>query len=53
MSGGADDWTEQGDASKTTAGKPMIVVMPDMALNDDGGGWCTNWYNGGAYGPPK
>jgi hypothetical protein len=31
----------------------MIVVMPDIALNDDGGGWCTDWYNGGAYGPPK
>jgi S-formylglutathione hydrolase FrmB len=52
-SGGADDWTEQGDAEKTTADKPLIVVMPDIALNDDGGGWCTDWYNGGAYGPPK
>jgi len=27
--------------------------LPDIALNDDGGGWCTDWYNGGAYGPPK
>src|SRR5205085_3646670 len=45
-SGGASDWTTMGDAEKTTAGAPMIVVMPDIALNDDGGGWCTNWPNG-------
>jgi S-formylglutathione hydrolase FrmB len=45
-SGGASDWTEKGDAEKATAGKPVIVVMPDIALNDDGGGWCTNWPDG-------
>ena len=27
--------------------------MPDIALADTGGGWCTNWVNGGTYGPPK
>jgi S-formylglutathione hydrolase FrmB len=52
-SGGASDWTTMGDAERTTAGLPLIVVMPDIALDDDGGGWCTNWYNGGAHGPPE
>jgi S-formylglutathione hydrolase FrmB len=45
-SGGASDWTKMGDAEQTTAGKPLIVVMPDIALNDDGGGWCTSWPDG-------
>src|SRR5438128_1024864 len=45
-SGGASDWTEKGSAEQTTEGVPMIVVMPDIALNDDGGGWCTNWPDG-------
>ena len=52
-SGGASDWTVKGDAERTTAGFPAIVVMPDIALNDGGGGWCTDWFNGGAYGPPE
>ncbi|TMK41403.1 MAG: hypothetical protein E6G56_04105 [Actinobacteria bacterium] len=52
-SGGASDWTGLGDAEKATAGLPLIVVMPDIALNDNGGGWCTNWYNGGARGVPE
>jgi S-formylglutathione hydrolase FrmB len=52
-SGGAADWTTIGDAERTTAGLPVIVVMPDIALDDGGGGWCTNWYNGGAYGRPE
>ncbi|TMM09901.1 MAG: hypothetical protein E6G01_18815, partial [Actinobacteria bacterium] len=42
-----------GDAERTTAGLPVIVVMPDIALDDGGGGWCTDWYNGGAHGPPQ
>src|SRR3954453_19319840 len=37
-SGGAHDWPESGDAEKTTAGLPLIVVMPDIGLNRDGGG---------------
>jgi AhpD family alkylhydroperoxidase len=45
-SGGADDWVNAGDAEQTTAGLPLIVVMPDIALNRDGGGWCTNWPDG-------
>jgi S-formylglutathione hydrolase FrmB len=44
--GGASDWTTMGDAEQTTAGKALIVVMPDIALNNDGGGWCTNWPDG-------
>ncbi len=51
--GGAADWTTVGDAEQTTAHKPLIVVMPDIALGDDGGGWCTNWWNGGARGLPE
>ena len=45
-SGGAADWTTMGDAEQTTAGRPLIVVMPDIALGGDGGGWCTNWPSG-------
>lgn len=52
-SGGAADWTTMGAAEETTAGQPLIVVMPDIAQHDNGGGWCTNSYNGGAYGPPE
>jgi S-formylglutathione hydrolase FrmB len=52
-SGGPADWTTLGGAEQTTAGRPLIVVMPDIALNDDGGGWCTNWWNGGARGVPE
>jgi S-formylglutathione hydrolase FrmB len=51
-SGGAADWTTVGGAEQTTARKPLIVVMPDIALNDDGGGWCTNWWNDGKRGVP-
>jgi S-formylglutathione hydrolase FrmB len=52
-SGGAADWTTMGNAEQATAGRPLIVVMPDIAQNDNGGGWCTDWYNGGAYGTPQ
>ena len=52
-SGGAADWTTLGGAEQATAGRRLIVVMPDIAQNDDGGGWCTNWWNGGARGVPK
>ena len=52
-SGGAADWTTKGDAEKTTAGRPLIVAMPDVALDDGGGGWCTDWVNGGEGGPPE
>jgi S-formylglutathione hydrolase FrmB len=52
-SGGAADWTTMGGAEQATAGRPLIVVMPDIALNDDGGGWCTNWWNAGRRGEPE
>ena len=45
-SGSAADGTVSGGAEQTTAGRPLIVVMPDIGLNGDGGGWCTNWVTG-------
>ncbi len=45
-SGRASDWTTLGGAEATTAGRPLIVVMPDITLNGDGGGWCTDWPDG-------
>jgi S-formylglutathione hydrolase FrmB len=45
-SGGAEEWTRVGEAEQTTAGLPLILVMPDIALNLNGGGWCTNWPDG-------
>jgi S-formylglutathione hydrolase FrmB len=47
--GNETDWTEMGDAEKATAGYPMIVVMPDTDQN----GYYSDWYNGGAFGPPE
>ena len=46
--GDESNWTVAGDAAEATAGRPLIVVMPD------GGeaGWYANWSNGGAGGPP-
>lgn len=45
-SGHASDWTMSGAAEQTTAGKSLIVVMPDITLNGNGGGWCSNWPDG-------
>ncbi|MGH8916921.1 MAG: alpha/beta hydrolase [Actinomycetes bacterium] len=42
-SGRASDWVTMGDAEATTAGRDLIVVMPDAGFNGDGGGWFTNW----------
>jgi S-formylglutathione hydrolase FrmB len=42
-------WTNKGAAEQITASYPLIVVMPDTG---PGGGY-TNWYNGGAGGPPE
>jgi S-formylglutathione hydrolase FrmB len=47
--GNETDWTVQGDAEAATAGLPLIVVMPSGGA----GGFYTNWYNGGAGGPPE
>ncbi|HEX3795952.1 MAG TPA: alpha/beta hydrolase family protein [Acidimicrobiales bacterium] len=52
-SGQASDWTTSGDAEEITAGLPVIVVMPDITYNGNGGGWCTNSVNGGKYGQPQ
>lgn len=51
LHGASDDetaWTVKGDAQRITAGWPLIVVMPDSGT----GGGYTDWYNGGAGGPP-
>jgi S-formylglutathione hydrolase FrmB len=42
-------WTAKGEAERITAGYPLIVVMPNGGV--DGG--YTDWYNGGAFGPPR
>ncbi len=36
---GARDWTDKGDAAAITAGRDVIVVMPDGG----NGGWYTDW----------
>lgn len=45
-SGTASDWTKTGDAQNVIGNRELITVMPDIALNVDGGGWCTDWPNG-------
>ncbi len=45
-SGNASDWTTMGGAEQTTAGRNLIVVMPNIDLDGDGGGWCSNWPDG-------
>jgi S-formylglutathione hydrolase FrmB len=52
-SGRASDWTTAGHAEQTTANDEVIVVMPDITFNGNGGGWCTNWWNNGAHGQPE
>jgi S-formylglutathione hydrolase FrmB len=41
--GTASDWVNYGQVEQITAGLPLIVVMPDASLNDNGGSWCSNW----------
>jgi S-formylglutathione hydrolase FrmB len=41
--GRASDWVQKGGAEATTAGKPLITVMPDAGFDGDGGGWFTDW----------
>jgi S-formylglutathione hydrolase FrmB len=48
----AAKWTEQGGAEATTAGRPVITVMPDLGVNGSGGGYCANWFNAGTHGHP-
>jgi S-formylglutathione hydrolase FrmB len=52
LHGSVDDyksWTDKGDAEAITKGAPLIVVMPDAGQF----GNYTNWYNDGAFGPPR
>lgn len=42
-SGRASDWVDRGDAERTTAGRPLITVMPDAGFDGNGGGWFTDW----------
>jgi S-formylglutathione hydrolase FrmB len=51
-SGRPSDWINFGNAEQTTAGLPLIVVLPDAGFDGDGGGWFANWFNGGAGGLP-
>ena len=46
------DWTQYTDVEKLTAPTNLLVVMPD-AEGVDGYGWYSDWWNGGAGGPPK
>lgn len=46
--GNETDWTDDGAAARATAGRPVIVVMPDGGR----AGWYTDWSNDGAGGPP-
>jgi S-formylglutathione hydrolase FrmB len=46
---GAEDWTTQGEAEQTTAGQPLITVMPSAG----NGGWYTNWLHPGAARPQR
>ncbi len=52
-SGRTQDWTTLGGAEQAANGLPLIVVTPDIDIDGNGGGWCTNSYNGGAGGPPE
>ena len=45
-SGRASDWTTSGHAEQVIGNRNLITVMPDITLNGNGGGWCTDWPNG-------
>jgi S-formylglutathione hydrolase FrmB len=46
---GSQAWTTHGEVEQATAGKDVIVVTPAGGR----GGFYTDWYNGGAGGPPE
>jgi S-formylglutathione hydrolase FrmB len=46
---GYRSWTDKGAAESITAGRRLIVVMPDGGQ----GGWYTDWVNRGQGGPPE
>jgi diacylglycerol O-acyltransferase / trehalose O-mycolyltransferase len=44
-------WTQNTDVEKLTVPTDLLVVMPDAGYG--GGGWYSDWWNGGKGGPPK
>jgi len=52
--GGRDqtDWTVYTDVEQLTAPTDLLVVMPEAAVATVDG-WYSDWWNGGAGGPPK
>jgi diacylglycerol O-acyltransferase/trehalose O-mycolyltransferase len=44
-------WTSESDVADLTAPTDLLVVMPD-ATTHGVDGWYSDWYNGGAGGPP-
>ena len=46
---GSQAWTTHGEVEQATAGRDVIVVTPAGGR----GGFYTDWYNGGAGGPPE
>ncbi|MEO6471105.1 MAG: alpha/beta hydrolase family protein [Aeromicrobium sp.] len=51
-SGRPSDWINAGDALNSTAGRDVILVLPEAGYDGDGGGWFVNWWNKGAGGKP-
>jgi S-formylglutathione hydrolase FrmB len=49
-SGRPSDWIAAGDALATTAGKNVILVLPEAGYDGDGGGFFNNEWNAGKRG---
>ncbi|HVE76218.1 MAG TPA: alpha/beta hydrolase family protein [Actinomycetota bacterium] len=45
-------WTRLTDVEGLTEPLDLIVVMPDSGKNENAG-WYSDWFNGGAFGPPR
>ena len=52
-SGRPSDWIGGGRALETTAGKDLILVLPEAGYDGDGGGFFNNEWNGGKGGGSK
>lgn len=52
-SGRPSDWITSGDALATTAGKDVILVLPEAGYDGDGGGFFNDEWNGGKRGGSK
>ncbi|WP_332642346.1 alpha/beta hydrolase [Aeromicrobium sp.] len=52
-SGRPSDWIGGGDALQTTAGKDLILVLPEAGYDGDGGGFFNDEWNGGKRGGSK